>query len=92
MEIFRMLLTAQATAILGFLGYMGLVATTRVHFRPLLGPNLPVVLRKPGQSLNPRFDTRRIHPIGLCTTERFKGKLKTSYGMWHDTQCRLRLS
>ena len=26
-----------------------------VVFRPLLGPNLPVLLRKPGQSLNPRF-------------------------------------
>ena len=26
-----------------------------LHFRPLLGPNLPVLLRKPGQSLNPRF-------------------------------------
>ena len=25
------------------------------HFRPLLGPNLPVLLRKPGQSLIPRF-------------------------------------
>ena len=29
------------------------------HLRPLLGPNL-VLLRKPGQSLNPRFDTRSI--------------------------------
>ena len=26
-----------------------------MHFRPLLGPNLPVLLRKPGQSRNPRF-------------------------------------
>ena len=30
------------------------------HFRPLLGPNLPVLLSKPGQSLNPGFDTRSI--------------------------------
>ena len=30
------------------------------HFRPLLGPNLPMLLRKPGQSLNPRFDSRSI--------------------------------
>ena len=25
------------------------------HFRPLLGPNLPLLLGKPRQSLNPRF-------------------------------------
>ena len=73
---------------------MGIPENARVtqHFRPLLGPNLPVLLRKPGQYLNPCFDTRRIHPIGLCTTESFKGKLKTSDGMCHYTQCRLRLS
>ena len=34
----------------------------------------------------------RIHPIGPCTTESFKGKRKTRCGMWHYTQYRLRLS
>ena len=33
-----------------------------------------------------------IHPIGLCTLESVKGKLKTNYGIWHYTPCRLRLS
>ena len=36
------------------------------HFRPLLGPNLPVLLRKPGQSLNPRFVAQPLE-LGLGT-------------------------
>ena len=31
----------------------------------------------------------RIHRIGPCTTESFKGKLKTNYGMCHYRECGL---